>query len=115
MFRVLHDGDGGILADALADSRLTVLVGRDDQFFNMLQNVGDRPDRATFFFSSNGVVDEDQEARWFGDDGSAAVVLLDYNAPNRRVVVRFTANDHPTLIVDAVLDFEAAQAHEGNA
>jgi uncharacterized protein YhfF len=110
MFRELRPGDAQVLRNALEDTRLTVLIGRGHRFTDMLENVGDRPDRATFVMSDNSVVGEDQEFEWFGD--GALVVLFDYDGPNRSVIRRYTINEHPAKIVDSILAFEEAQGHE---
>lgn len=107
MFRELRAGDDQLLRDVLSDSNLTVLIGRDAGFTNLLRNAGDQADRATFLVTDDSVVSAGQQAAWFGN-GGASVVLLDYNDP-RRVAARFGPDDHPTDIIDAVLGFEAAQ------
>jgi hypothetical protein len=106
MFLELRTGDDTQpLEDALADDRVTVLIGRTADFVEALRVIGE-PDFRAAFTIAEGVVDDERIERWFGDDNDAVLVLLDYAVPDRAAVKRYDINALPFDIGEDTLALE---------
>jgi len=109
MFLELRNGDDTQpLENALADDRVTVMVGRTADFLNVLQVVGERDDHGAFLIE-DGVLSPETFERWFGDDDSVVLVLLNFDAPDRTAAQRYDINAVPFQIGQDLLNLEADQ------
>lgn len=109
MFTELRVGDSTeSLTDAEADDRMTMIIGRSNDFVAALQIIGERPDRAAFLVD-DAVLSPDQRTRWFGADPADVLALLDFDSPNRTAAKRYQSDAMPFDIGQDVLDLEANQ------
>jgi hypothetical protein len=109
MFMQLRSGDDPQpLNDAEADDRLTMIVGRTNDFLTTLQRIGERPDRVAFLVD-DAVLSDDQRARWFGADAADVLALLNFDAPERTAARRYHRDAEVFDIAQDLLNGEANQ------
>jgi len=106
MFMQLRSGDDPQpLMDVEDDDRMTMIVGRTNDFLTTLQRIGERPDRGAFLVD-DAVLSDDQRERWFGADAADVLALLNFDAPDRTAAKRYHSDAVPFDIGQDLLKLE---------